>query len=110
MKPGEVVDLEPGQCAAYVDDMARRFVTHNAQPLPEVLEELRAWVVYSDRMGGATLVDKLAARLLSHVEQLHAGISQAAELLAGPAIGPRTQAAISKQVFQLLATFDPPEA
>lgn len=111
MRPGEVVELEPGQVAAHIDDLARRFVTHNAQPLPEVLDELRALVAGREALKRSTYSDHCVGRLLDHVEQLHDTIRQLAELSAVD--GFRflcNQAEITRVAYQQLATFAPPKA
>lgn len=111
MKPGEVVDLYPSQVAAHINDLARRFVGHNAASLPEILEELRGWVVYSDRIGADGRIEQLAACMLNHVEQLHATIRQLAELSAVDGFKfALNQPEISRAVHKQLATFDPPKA
>lgn len=111
MKPGEVVDLEPGQVAACIDHLARRFVTHNAQPLPDILEELRALVAGREALKRSTYSDHCVGRLLDHVEQLHDTIRQLAELSAVDGFQfALNQYEITRAVHKQLATFAPPKA
>lgn len=111
MKPGEVVELEPSQVAACIDHLARRFVTHNEQPLPDILEELRALVAGRAALERSTYSDHCIGRLIDHVEQLHATIRQLAELSAVDGFRfALNQHEISRAVHKQLATFAPPKA
>lgn len=111
MSSGEVVDLDPVQCAAHIDDLARRFVTYSAQPLGEILEELRALVAGREALKRSTYSDHCVGRLLEHVEQLHATIRQVAELSAvGGFQFALNQYEITRAVHRQLAAFAPPKA
>lgn len=105
MKPGEVVELEPGQVAACIDHLARRFVTHNEQPLPDILEELRALVAGRAALERSTYSDHCIARVLEHVEQLHATIRQLAEIVGSDpaAFGP----GLVKPIYRALSSIEP---
>lgn len=86
-------------------------VTHNAQPLPVVLDELRALVAGREALQRSTYSDHCVARLLDHVEQLQGAIRRIAELSTAEGMQYLfNQAEITRLAYQQLAAFDPPKA
>lgn len=93
-----------------VDALARQFVTHHAQPLPAVLEDLRTLVAGREALQRSTYSDQCVARLLDHVEQLQGTIRRVAELSAAEGVQRVfNQPEITRLAHQSLATFAPPK-
>lgn len=76
MRPGEVVELEPGQVAASIAEPMRQ------APLADVLEFLRFQVIAREAEQRPTYSDQCIARLLSHVGALHSMLIELGELTA----------------------------
>jgi len=126
MSAGEVVDLEPGQGVVYVDDMPLCFVTHSVdygvmtasesnfvnaqkeQPLATMLEDLRALVADGEVLKRSTYSDHCVARVLDHVEQLHATIRQLADVVGADPAG--FGAGMVRLIYRQLAAFESPKA
>jgi hypothetical protein len=111
MSPGEIVELGPDQVAVHIDDLARAFVAHKEQSITALLDELRVLTAGREALKRSTYSDHCVARLLDHVEQLHATIRQLAELSAVDGFWfALNQSEITRTVHKQLATFAPPKA
>lgn len=125
MTSGGLVELGPDQVAAFIDDMAGCFVTHSVdygvmtasesnfvnaekeQPLATMLEDLRALVAAGEVLKRSTYSDHCVARVLDHVEQLHATIRQLADMVGADPAG--FGAGMVRLIYRQLAAFESPK-
>ena len=100
----------PAEIAAFVDAMGLAFAAHKPAAISDVLEDLRALTAGREALRRSTYSDSCIARVLDHVEQLHATIRLVAELSAVDGFRfALNQYQISQAVHKQLAAFDPPK-